>query len=143
LLQFFIMLFTGFVPLLFTGDNLTGTFLLIHVTIAPLISMSFALMIVLLANANRFDDSDITSSNTDGENGTTLKSSAYIKINFWLITVLSLPAMISIILSMFPLFGTEGQINLLDIHRYSVLIISVLVIFQIGLLSINSKQNLK
>lgn len=141
ILGFIIMLVTGFVSLLFTGGALTGILLMIHVSVAPLISISFAMLVILFAHSNRFNDNDITISNeNDGKKKITYKDSAYLKINFWLISIFSLPAMVSIILTMFPLFGTEGQINLLEIHRYSVLIISILVIFHIGLLSVSSKQ---
>jgi hypothetical protein len=140
ILAFLIMLITGFLPLLFTGSNLTGIFLMIHVSVAPFISITFAMLVILFAHSNRFDGDDIAFSTKDsGKRKTKYKDSAYMKMNFWLISVFSLPAMVSIILSMFPLFGTEGQISLLEIHRYSVLIISILVIFHIGLLSVNSK----
>lgn len=144
LLELFIMMFTGFVPIVFTGSDLTGIFLLIHVTVAPLIAITFATLVVLYAQSNSFNENDVTiKSDENGKNKTMFKSTAYLKIIFWLISLISLPAMISIILSMFPLFGTEGQVSLLEIHRYSVLIISILVIFHIGLLSVNSKQLLK
>lgn len=144
ILGFIIMLITGFISLLFTGGALTGILLMIHVSVAPLISITFAILVVLFAHSNRFNDNDIIISNEDdGKKEIKYKDSAYLKINFWLISVFSLPAMVSIILTMFPLFGTEGQINLLEIHRYSVLIISILVIFHIGLLSVSSKQFLK
>ena len=141
ILAFLIMLITGFLPLLFTGSNLTGILLMIHVSVAPLISITFAILVVLFAHSNRFDGDDIVISTEDESTKKIVyKSSAYLKINFWLIGIFSLPSMASIILSMFPLFGTEGQINLLEIHRYSVLIISILVIFHVGLLSVKSKQ---
>jgi len=144
ILAFLVMLITGFLPLLFTGSNLTGILLMIHVSVAPLISITFAMLVILFAHSNRFDGDDIIISTEDeGTKKIVYKSSAYLKINFWLISIFSLPAMVSIILSMFPLFGTEGQINLLEIHRYSVLIISILVIFHVGLLSVKSKQYLK
>lgn len=144
ILGFIIMLISGFISLLFTGGALTGILLMIHVSVAPLISITFAILVVLFAHSNRFNDNDIIISNEDdGKKEIKYKDSAYLKINFWLISVFSLPAMVSIILTMFPLFGTEGQINLLEIHRYSVLIISILVIFHIGLLSVSSKQFLK
>ena len=144
ILAFLIMVITGFISLLFTGGALTGILLMIHVSIAPFISITFAMLVVLFAQSNRFNDNDITiSTEDDGKKKIIYKDSAYLKINFWLIGVFSLPAMVSIILSMFPLLGTEGQIYLLEIHRYSVLIISILVIFHIGLLSVNSKQFLK
>lgn len=144
ILGFIIMFVTGFISLLFTGGALTGILLMIHVSVAPLISITFAILVILFAHSNRFNDNDITiSTEDDGKKKIIYKDSAYLKINFWLISIFSLPAMASIILTMFPLFGTEGQISLLEIHRYSVLIISILVIFHIGLLSVNSKQILK
>ena len=139
LLEFFIMMFTGFFTLIFTGGDITGILLLIHVTVAPFIAVTFALVVVLYAQSNSFNENDIENSN----NKIVLKNSAQLKINFWLISIFALPAMVAIILSMFPFFGTEGQITLLDIHRYSVLIISILVIFRIGLLSVNSKELIK
>ncbi len=142
LLEFFIMMFTGFATLIFTGGGITGILLLIHVTIAPFIAITFALVVVFYAQANNFNEYDIEKDEDNG-NKIFIKTTAHLKINFWLISIVSLPAMVSIILSMFPFFGTEGQINLLEIHRYSVLIISILVIFRIGLLSVNSKQLLK
>jgi len=144
ILEFFVMLITGFAPLIFVGNNLTGIFLLVHVAIAPLIAITFAILVILFAHSNRFNDSDITiADKNDGKRKINFKITTYLKLNFWLISLFSIPAMLSIILGMFPIFGTEGQINLLEIHRYSVLIISVLVIFHIGLLSVNNRQIIK
>ena len=138
------MVTTGFIPLLLTGSNLTGIFLMIHVSVAPLISLTFAMLVVLFAHSNRFNNNDINISTQDnGKKEITYKNSAYLKLVFWLISIFSLPAMVSIILSMFPLFGTDGQITLLEIHRYSVLLISILFILHTGLLSVHYKHNLK
>ena len=43
--------------------------------------------------------------------------------------LLALPVILSIVLSMFPLFGTDGQVWLLDLHRYSavLLVMAILV----------------
>ena len=144
ILEFFVMVITGFAPLIFIGNNLTGIFLLVHVTIAPIIAITFAILVILFAHSNRFNNSDITiADKNSGKRKINFKITSYLKLNFWLISLFSIPAMLSIILGMFPLFGTEGQINLLETHRYSVLIISVLVIFHIGLLSVNNKQIIK
>jgi len=140
LLEFKVMAITGFLTIIFTGVHLTGLLLLIHVTVAPLISISFAVLVILYAHTNRFDNSDLSYIKEIEAKRGTLNISGQLKLIFWSIAVLSIPAMLSIILGMFPLFGTEGQKNLLEVHRYSVLMISVLVIFYIGLLSVNNKQ---
>lgn len=140
LIEFDIMVITGFAPLILTGGNLTGILLLIHVAFAPLIALSFAVLVVLFAHSNRFESSDIKiSEDNEGKKRIHFKNDAFLKISFWLIALFSLPAMISIILGMFPIYGTEGQVVLLEIHKYSVLIISILVILQIGILSVKLK----
>jgi len=86
LLELFIMMFTGFAPLVFTGSDLTGIFLLIHVTVAPLIAITFAMLVVLYAQSNSFNENDVVVKSGENGNGkSVLKSTAYLKINFWLI----------------------------------------------------------
>jgi len=48
-----------------------------------------------------------------------------LKVGFWLVLVFSLPLMGSIILVLFPLFGTEGETALARVHGYSALLILV------------------
>ena len=50
------------------------------------------------------------------------------KVTFWLIVFLALPLILSIILSMFPLFGTYWQEYLLALHRYTAIVFFVVVI---------------
>jgi cytochrome b561 len=50
------------------------------------------------------------------------------KICFWLIIILAIPLILSIVLSMFPLFGTKGQEFLLDTHRYCALLLALVAI---------------
>lgn len=141
-LEFIIMAVTGFLPILITGEHLTGILLLIHVAVAPVIALSFAVLVVLFAHSNRFNDGDIYSTPKDEKGKIGFRETAYLKIIFWLISLVSIPAMVSIILGMFPIFGTDGQNTLLEIHRYSVLIIGILVILYVGLNSNSSKQKL-
>jgi hypothetical protein len=41
---------------------------------------------------------------------------------------LALPVILSVVLSMFPLFGTDGQEFLLNLHRYSALLLALVAI---------------
>ncbi len=136
---FSLMVLSAFLNVIFIGDDLTGLFLLVHVTVAPLFSIFLAITIILFAQSNTFNKNDFTVS-IEGKNK--LNKNGYPKIIFWLIVFFSIPIMVSIILSMFPLFGTEGQIFLLNIHRYSTLIIFILFIFHIALVSTNFDETI-
>jgi len=56
------------------------------------------------------------------------------KTGFWLLAVLALPLILSIILSMFPLFGTHWQEILMDIHRWTALVFAIAAIIHIYLI---------
>jgi hypothetical protein len=47
--------------------------------------------------------------------------------------VLSLPMILSAVLGTFPWFGTDGQRILLEIHRYSTLLLSLFAIIYLYL----------
>ncbi len=138
---FILMMLSAFINVIFIGDDLTGLLLLIHVTVAPLFSIFLAVTIILFAHSNNFNKNDF-SHYTENSNNIRNKPNrnGYLKITFWLIVFFSLPIMISIILSMFPIFGTEGEEYLLNIHRYSTLIILLLFIFHVALVSAKSNE---
>jgi hypothetical protein len=139
LFLFFIMAISAFIPIILFGDGLGGLFLLLHVSVAPLFSVFLATLIILFAHSNRFNNNDLDNSKQKGR--FIFNQMGYIKISFWFIVLFSIPLMISVILSMFPLFGTEGQLYLLEIHRYCSLIIIILVILHSGLITVNQKLN--
>lgn len=140
---FLLLALTGFVPVLFAGDHLSGALLIIHVTAAPLFAVSLSALALLWAHRLRFGEDDwqivLDPSRRKGTTRARWISLA-LKIGFWLILVSSLPLMGSIILSLFPLYGTQGQEGLMRIHGYSallMLVVSVLVVH----LTIASLQN--
>jgi hypothetical protein len=51
------------------------------------------------------------------------------KVMFWVILVSGLAVASTMLVSMLPLFGTEGLHRLLDIHRYSGLLVVVAAVF--------------
>ena len=134
---FILMAISAFIPLILFGDSLSGIFLLVHVSVAPLFSIFLAILIILFAHSNRFNKNDLVDSKEKKKFN--FNQFGYIKIIFWLIVLISIPTMISVILSMFPLFGTEGQLYLLEIHRYSTLILLLLVILHSGLITVYDK----
>ncbi len=97
---------TGFYhPLLFSR-GISGYLLMVHATAAPVFAGCVAVLAVVYAAGNcltRKDESRITVR----------------KVCFWLVLVLTLPLVLSILLSMFLIFGTQGQGVLMDLHRYS------------------------
>ena len=125
---FLILAITGFVPVVFFGGHLTGILLLVHVTAAPVFALSLALLSLLWAHRQRF-----TAENW--ETITTLAARKHVapdrlgdlgrKICFWLILFFALPLILSIILGVFPLFGTEGQESLVLLHGISALLLTI------------------
>jgi len=140
LFLFLLMAVSAFIPVLL-GNTLSDIFLLVHVTVAPLFSIFIAILIILFAHSNRLTKDDVMENSE--EQKIKFNQKGYLKVIFWLVALFSVSAMISIVLNMFPIFGTEGQVYLLDVHKYSTLLLLLLVIFHSGLITVNSKQNLK
>ncbi|MBK8946234.1 MAG: hypothetical protein IPM32_13335 [Ignavibacteriae bacterium] len=137
---FLVLAISAFIPSLIIGGNLTGIFLLIHATAAPFFALSLALVIILYSHQNKFEGKDLQNKiELSNLKSVKLNKIGYQKLIFWLFTFFSLPTIISIIISMFPIFGTEGQNILLEIHRYSALVLFILLVLLIGLLK--SKSN--
>ncbi len=130
LLCFAVLVVTGFVPVIILNKSITGYWLMVHATAAPVFAACIAILALLWADRNRLDKNywpwlnrilnRQPKSTTPPEKGE-LK----MKICFWLVLVLSLPVILSAVLSMFPLFGTDWQQLLLVLHRYSTLLLSL------------------
>ena len=138
LFLFLLMAFSALIPVLI-GIHLSDVFLLVHVTVAPLFSIFTAILIIIFAHSNRFNKDDIKSNLEEYK--INFNRNGYLKVIFWLFALFSFSAMISIVLNMFPIFGTEGQVYLLEVHKYSTLLLLLLVIFHSGLITVSSKQN--
>ena len=129
--SFIILILTGFLPILFTGNSLTGVALLLHVVVAPVFAVCIAIVGIIWADAHRFVPGELRNRFglvTEKNNGKSSKkqvNSVGRKITFWLVLLLSLPVMVSMILSMYPLFGTHGQEVLLNLHGYSALFLVI------------------
>ena len=143
LLFFIVLAISGFSSIIFLGEHLTGTLLIIHVTVAPLFALSLSGLAILWANRLRIDlpphdgrrADDVREHLMNGETAW-----FWLKLTFWSILVLSLPLLLSIILGMFPLFGADGEEILIDVHGYSALILSWVVLFQIFVLLTGLKR---
>jgi hypothetical protein len=104
LLAFAVLFLTGFGPLFF-GCRLSSWLLMIHATFAPILAVCLVVLAFGWASAMVFCG----------------RSDMLLKLCFWLLLVLSLPLALSMVLSMFRWFGTDGQKLLLELHRWCAL----------------------
>ncbi|HUB80586.1 MAG TPA: hypothetical protein VMB03_17400 [Bryobacteraceae bacterium] len=104
---------TGFSPALSGNGQMTGDALITHVTMAPPFAVLAVIVALFWAHRNRFSDGDWGRLASAGYRAGPLR-----KFFFWIAVAAAVPAMVSILAAMFPLFDTEGQENLIRIHRY-------------------------
>jgi len=141
LLCFLILAITSFYPVLVLKEPIHGYWLILHATFAPVFTICLAILAVMWAGNCCFNKNDWPwlqrALGREAVNNSVVKKSCpersrgnklLRKICFWLIILLALPVILSIVLSMFPLFGTEGQEFLLDTHRYCALLLALVVI---------------
>lgn len=133
LLCFIVLVITGFYPVLVKGEHLSGYLLMVHATFAPVFAACLAVLALMWADNCRFEKSDWPwLQKLLGKEPTAKPVDAKCrlgqKICFWLIVFLALPVILSIVLGMFPLFGTEDQEFLLNLHRYSTLLLAAAAI---------------
>ena len=137
ILCFLVLAITGFYPLLVLDEHIGGYLMMIHATFAPVFAICLAVLAVMWARNNRLVGSDwplfervvrrlaqIRSPLPDTVRSRLLGQ----KIGFWLLVFLSLPLILSIILSMFTIFGTDWQEFLLAAHRYTALVFALVAI---------------
>jgi len=104
---------TGFSPALSGNGQMSGDALITHVTMAPPFAILAVIVGLLWAHRNRFSAGDWGRLASGGYHSAPLR-----KFFFWMAVALAIPTLVSILAAMFPLFDTEGQQNLIRIHRY-------------------------
>ena len=144
LLCFVVLAVTGFYPTIVLGEHISGYLVMVHATFSPIFAICLAVLAVMWARICRFNQSDwpwfgrivqrVTLVKSAAEETHFESSSIGQKISFWLIIILALPLILSIILSMYPLFGTYWQELLLGIHRYTALVFALVWIVHTYLL---------
>lgn len=132
-LMFLILFLTGFISVLIFGDGkLSGLLLIAHVLAAPIFIFLLMFWIFLRAHFMQFSIDDwrfLKSMLRKTENRlseTALLHGFWFKLLFWLFIATIVPATLSIIISMFPLFATEGMEVLLRIHQFCALILAII-----------------
>lgn len=131
---------TGFYPVLIRGEHISGYLVMVHATFAPVFAVCVAVMAVMWASRCRFGSGDwpwfdrLVQRVTLVQNAGAERSrncGLWRKIFFWLTVFLALPLGLSIVLSMFPLFGTHGQEFLLSTHRGIALVFAPIALVHI------------
>ncbi len=146
LISFFLLALTGFGAAALWGQSLTGFALIIHTAAAPFFAVCIVKLVILWANKFCFTASDwrqkqyLFTRNTNSTNNQHPPIGPGQKILFWLIAFLSLPTFLSIVLCMFPIFGTEGQTALVQCHHNSALLLSLAIITHIYLSILKKRQ---
>ena len=124
-----LLIISGFLPVMLTGTHLSGLALILHVTVAPFFCVSLAVFALLWAYRFRFeaDDSHLLKNKSFARIFTETEISAsWEKVIFWLFLIFAVPAVMSIILSMYPIFNPDSQEILLETHRYTTLALVIM-----------------
>jgi cytochrome b subunit of formate dehydrogenase len=135
---FLVLGFTGFYPLLARGEHISGYLMMIHATFAPVFALCLAILALTWASSYRFVKGDcpclqrllrrVTRLQIPEPQGTCRGTRAAQKTAFWAVVVLSLPLILSIVLSMLHLVGTHWQEILLATHRWIAVVFAVAII---------------
>ncbi len=129
-LCFIVLALSGLIPYLL-GIHLTGYLLLIHVAVTPLFALCLVIIALIWAQEHRFNQKNWEWIKNNlflkpGLQEPTGKNDLLKKLFFWLFLVFGM-FLTSIVLSMYPIFGSDGQKFLLDFHKFSAVIITAVV----------------
>jgi len=126
-----VLVVTGFWQPLLYGKSLSGYLIMIHSTFAPIFIVCFAILALGWSKQNSFNRYDcpwlmrflqrvvklgIYVEKTEKEGFLPVR-----KISFWVLMFLALVVAMSMVSSMFRIFGTDMQHFLMNLHRYSAL----------------------
>lgn len=113
LVSLFLAASTSLSVLLTDEKTLTGDRLMWHVGTAPAFALAAVAIALFWSHRNRFSADDWSRLSSPGGWATPLR-----KLFFWIAVALAIPTLVSILAAMFPLTDTEGQQDLIRIHRY-------------------------
>lgn len=135
---FVVLAITGFYPVLVKGEHISGYLMMIHATFAPVFALCLAILAITWAGGHRFVASDCpwlmrllrrcTRLRIPADDRPWRCSLVVYKLAFWLILFLALPLILSIVVSMFHLLGTDWQHLTLALHRWTSLVFAIVVI---------------
>jgi len=127
LAMFLILFLSSFLPTLFTGEHLTGLFLVIHVTLAPVFAVAISLLLLFFSFSFKLNQEDFENLPRIKEDNKSVNNTK-VKLTFWILALISIPLLSSIILILYPILGTESQNWNIIIHRISAMLFSIFVL---------------
>jgi hypothetical protein len=110
---------SSFGMLLVGEPRMHGWMLILHMSVAGLFAVTLTALAILWAEQATFGRPEADNRFFTGE-----------KVAFWLTLVAGLATILSAMLGMMSWFGTPGQLALLNVHRYSALVLLICAIFQ-------------
>jgi cytochrome b subunit of formate dehydrogenase len=135
---FILLGLTGFWPVIVHGEHISGWPMILHATLAPIFAICLAIIAITWAGQNRFETGDcpwlhrllrrVTRLALPAQDGPCRCAETSLKVTFWAIIILALPLILSIVLSMLPLFGTHWQDFALAAHGWTALVFAVAVL---------------
>lgn len=135
---FIVLAITGFYPTLVQGEHISGFLMYIHATFAPIFALCMAILAITWAGSYRFSFADcpwvvrllrrVTRLRIPADDRPWSCSLVVYKVAFWAILFLALPLILSIVVSMFHLLGTDWQHLTLTLHRWTSLVFAIAVI---------------
>jgi cytochrome b subunit of formate dehydrogenase len=137
-LSFLVLAITGFYPVLVQGKHISGFGMMIHATFAPIFALCMAFLAITWAGANQFAAEDcpwvsrlirrVTRLQVAADDRPCRCSLTLYKAAFWALLFLSLPLILSIVISMFHLLGTPWQHATLAMHRWVGMVFVIVAI---------------
>lgn len=121
LVCFVVLAVTGFYPLI-NHKPLSGYLLILHTIVSGVMALALALLALLFGSTNNTRQALMC--------GTHWLVVKIVRFFFWLIMIVAIPLILSILLSMFPLFAPEEQRLLLWLHQWSAIVFAGCVVIQ-------------
>ncbi len=135
---FVVLAITGFYPVLVKGEHISGFLMMIHATFAPIFALCMAILGITWAGGNRFTAADcpwmsrllrrFTRLQVAADNRSWRCSLVLYKAAFWALLFLTLPLVLSIVISMFHILGTDWQRITLSLHRWVGMVFVIVAI---------------
>lgn len=120
MLSLAVLALTGFYASIVLGRQMSGLLLMFHAGLGGLFFSGLAAMVVSLAESCRFTDQDW--SHSPSALGAFTRTQ---KLYFWALALFGFMAIISMLTSMLPIFGAQGQEVLYQVHRASALLLAM------------------
>ena len=128
---------SGFAGRLLFGEQIHGYTLMLHVGLAPVFVICVGFVVITWGQQcllNKNDRERLTSLFCLKKQEVAGTSDLGWKLTFWLAAFLAVPVSLSIVLGMFPIFGTHGQEMLHCLHQYTALALTLTVLIHLHLL---------